>query len=83
MRLEKIDLLEWGWHKVGDPSKPKNGFLWGNDAWPEFYIVYDELEGNASVIHRYAKGGSGDYTYIEGLYVYMNIHKGYEHEWED
>ena len=34
-RLEKIDLLEWGWHKIGDPSKPKT-FLWGfisNKKW--------------------------------------------------
>lgn len=29
-RIEKIDLLEWGWHKIGDPSKPKGGLLWGN-----------------------------------------------------
>ena len=83
MRIEKIDLLEWGWHKVGDPSKPKSGLLWGNPDWPEFYIIYDEDEGTASVLHRYAKGGSDDYKHVQGLYTYMNTHKGYEHEWED
>ena len=82
-RIEKIDLLEWGWHKIGDPSKPKSGMLWGNPEWPQFYLIYDEEEGNASVLHRYAKDGSNDYTFIEGIYRYMNLYKDYEHEWDD
>ena len=82
-RLEKIDLLEWGWHKVGDPSKPKGGILWGHPDWPQFYLIYDELDGWASVIHRYAKGGSDEYTYMAAIYTYMNIYKNYVHEWDD
>ncbi len=82
-RLEKIDLLEWGWHKVGDPSKPKDGILWGNQDWPQFYLIYDELDGRASVLHRYANGESDKYTFIEEIYRYMNIYKDYKHEWDD
>lgn len=82
-RIEKIDLLEWGWYKVGDPSKPKSGILWGNPNWPQFYLIYEELEGWVCVIHRYAKGGSDEYRFIEGIYRYMNTHKDYEHEWDD
>ena len=82
-RIGKLTLLEWGWHKIGDPSKPKSGFLWGNSEWPQFYLMYDEDEGTASVIHRYAKNGSDDYTFIEGIYRYMNLYKDYEHEWDD
>jgi len=85
MRLEKIDLLEWGWHKTGDPSKPKGGFLWVNPDYPDFYIMYDELEGCAYVLYRYAKGGSEAYNTIVEIYRFMDInkeyiHKGYEHE---
>ena len=83
MRLEKLDLIEWGWHKVGDPTKPKGGILWGNPEWPQFYLLYDEFEGWASVVHRYAKGGSDEYRTIRGIYTHMNIHKDYKHEWED
>ena len=81
-RIEKIDLLEWGWHKIGDPSKPK-AFLWGNPDWPDFYLMYDELEGWAAVVYRYARGGSDECTFIEAIYRYMNTHKDYEHEWDD
>ena len=42
---------------IGDPTKPKGGMLWGNSDWPEFNLLYDELEGWASVFHSYAKGG--------------------------
>ena len=82
-RLEKIDLLEWGWHKVGDPSKPKSGILWGNIYWPQFYLTYNEIDGRVSVVHRYAKTISDDYTFLEEIYRYLNIHKDYEHEWDD
>lgn len=83
MRLEKLDLIEWGWHKIGDPTKPKSGFLWGNPEWPEFWVLYDELEGNASVLHRYSKAASDVYSTIRQIYSYMNLSKGYEHEWDD
>lgn len=80
MKLEKNDLLEWGWHKTGDPSKPKGGFLWVNPDYPEFYVMYDELEGCAYVLYRYAKGGSDAYNSIVEIYRFMDIHKGYKHE---
>lgn len=84
MRLEKLDLIEWGWHKTGDPTKPVYGnAFWANPEWPQFYVVYDEFEGNAAVLYRYAKGGSDFYEHIESIYRFMNIHKDYKHEWED
>ena len=83
MKLEKIDLLEWGWHKIGDPSKSKGGFLWENPDCPGFYLVYEELEGCAYVLYKYAKGGSDAYTTVAELYRFMDIHKGYKHEWEN
>lgn len=81
MRLEKIDLLEWGWHKAGDPTKPKGGVLWSNPELPDFNVAYDELEGCACVLYRYAKGGSDFYTNINKLYTFMNLNKDYKHEW--
>lgn len=81
MGIEKIDLLEYGWHKTGDPTQPK-GFLWENPERPDFYIVYDELDKWACVLYKYAKGSSRECETLEELYTFMNLNKDYEHEWE-
>ena len=83
MRLEKLDLIEWGWHRIGDPTKPKGGLLWGNPEWPGFWVVYDEFEGQATVFHRYSNEVSDEYRTIKGIYFYMSRNKDYKHEWED
>ena len=82
MRLEKLDLIEWGWHKIGSPTTPKS-VLWGNPEWPQFFLLYDESEGQVNVVHRYATTMSDEYRTINSIYTYMTTHKGYKHEWED
>lgn len=81
--IEKIDLLEWGWHKVGDPTKPKGGLLWGNPEWNDFWVAYDEFEHKAFVLYRYARGGSDECEQLNQIYAFMNTHNDYEHEWND